>query len=167
MTTALIIGGGSHVSSFNREDYDLLCVVNLGIKEFDTVDIWISGLIDIEQQRELAKDKHFKLLLRTNVEDKSFVHRYPIEFNDRVVYMDSSKYKVLRDRFRPKKPTTGVAGIWYLLDKCTTVYYTGFDSYRTPNRFYPNENHVAENHNFDKERDLLEVWKSQFNLIEL
>ena len=167
MTTALIIGGGMNVSPYNREDYDLLCVVNLGIQEFTHVDIWVSGLVDIEQQRALMKGREVGMLLRVHTEDLHWINKYPIELHSKVVVMDSDRYKALKNFYRPKKPTTGVAGIWYLMEKCDTVYYTGFDGYETPNRFNLIEGHTAENHNFSKDKIMLDVWSKNANLVKL
>lgn len=164
---ALIIGGGSVVAPHNKQDYDLYCSVNSGIQDGDC-DIWFNGFVDLDIQRKVARGINFKMLVRTSVEDEMFKKKFPPEWTDKVSYMDINLYKVLRNKFRPLKPTTGLAAIWYLLNiEDMEVFYTGYDSYDTPNRFDKEVNHKASSHDFNKEKLILEQWERTLNLVRL
>ena len=166
MKAALLIGGSSVVAPYNPKDYDIYCVINLGIVEVGEAgcDIWFSGLNHNHHYCK-GEGKKWKKMVRTSVED-NLRFEYPKEWNSRVEFANTRAYKLLRDRVgRPKKPTTGLAAINELLVRGYEVYTTGFDFYTTPNRF--TKGGVWKAHDLEKEKEIYEGWMDKGQVVEL
>ena len=137
----LLIGNGEKLGTIDYSKFNSIVRMNLGVQD-KPCDVWINNLV-YEGHNMLKEIPDIRCIVRLNFEkDGKRAERMPDWVKRKTWLWNTYDYSQMTIRYNYYRPTTGFVAIYWLLNHCQCkVTITGFDFFKTKNRYTMEEVH--------------------------
>ena len=137
----LLVGNGEKLGDIDYSKYNSIVRMNLGVQD-QPCDVWINNLVT-EGHNKLKELPRIQRIVRLNFDkDGTRVNRMPEQLKKNTWFWNKEEYNLMIKLYNYNRPTTGFVSIYWLLNCCgCKVTITGFDFFKTKNRYTMEEVH--------------------------